>query len=456
MFRKIEIWILYLAILLSIPFAIGFGVLVRQELVGETKLGKISKAAVFLAEVPTNLRKIYQRISGVEVTLQDRFPNINGFVGTPNVEESYLLLSKYDGNLREGVVELVDLRNFKVLHTWNPDIDKFNSLVNKVGEFKNLERDMNNARETLQHPLLTSDGELIFQPFRKIDECSNLISQNVDNVNMIPFHHSMEKDIDGNFWLPSRIYPQSLPSEKVGRVISDDKGFIDDSIIKLSPNREILFEKSISQILIDNDLEYLLFSTGDNRFTHDPIHLNDIQPVNFDSKYWKKGDVFISIRHQSMVFLYRPSTNKIIWKGTGPFFHQHDVDILNDHRISVFNNNSKDFVTGNVVDGHNEVIIYDFKENKYTSYLAESLKKNGVRTITAGRSEILPNGDLLIEETNYARTLYFNSDGTLKWSHVNRANDGKVYIVEWSRILHSQSDILNVNNFLNTRIECND
>ena len=141
MFRKIEIWILYLAIFLSIPFAIGFGVLVRQELVGEIKLGKISKGAVFLSEIPTNLRKIYQRMSGAEVTLQDRFPNIDGFVGSPNIQESYLLLSKYDGNLREGVVELVDLRNFKVLHTWNPDIDKFNKLVPSNYEFKSLMRD---------------------------------------------------------------------------------------------------------------------------------------------------------------------------------------------------------------------------------------------------------------------------------------------------------------------------
>ena len=134
--------------------------------------------------------------------------------------------------------------------------------------------------------------------------------------------------------------------EKVGNELNADGGYADDGIVKLSPDGEILFEKSVSQIFIDNGLEYLLFSVGDRNFTLDPIHLNDIQPVNFDSKYWKKGDVFISIRHQSMVFLYRPSTNKIIWKGTGPFFHQHDVDILNDHQISVFNNNSKDFVTG--------------------------------------------------------------------------------------------------------------
>ena len=95
---------------------------------------------------------------------------------------------------------------------------------------------------------------------------------------------------------------------------------MDDAIVKLDKNGKILYEKSVSQIFIENGLEYLLFSSGDLRFVNDPIHLNDIQPVNNDGNFWKRGDVFLSLRHQSMVILFRPSTNKIIWKGTGPFF----------------------------------------------------------------------------------------------------------------------------------------
>ena len=264
----------------------------------------------------------------------------------------------------------------------------------------------------------------------------------------------METDIDGNIWVPSYIYPQSLPIEKVGRNIRVERDFADDAIVKLSSDGELLFEKSVSQIFIDNGLEYLLFSVAS--FNHDPIHLNDIQPVDFDGEHWKKGDVFLSLRNQSMVLLYRPSTNEIIWKGTWPFFHQHDVDILDEHRISIFNNNSKFFVDGEVVDGHNEVIIYDFKTNKYTSYLKESLIENDVRTIGEGRSQILPNGDLFVEESNYSRTLYFNTDGSLRWTHVNRAENGNVYSVGWSRILYTQEDIQIVNNPLETKGTCNE
>ena len=452
MFKKIEIWILYLTILLSILFAIGFGVLVRQELVGSIKAGWVSKTALTLAEIPINTLKLIG-LRG-DLILEDRFPNLDGFNGTPNSEEFYLLLSRYDGDLQEGVVELVDLRGFEIVHTWNPDIDAFNDLVEQVDEFKYLDRDRHNKRSRLRHPKLTSDGGLLFQddtPLRKINACSNLISQNSHDI----LHHSIETDIDGNIWVPSYMYPQSLPIEKVGRGFGENT-FIDDAIVKLSPDGEILFEKSLSQIFIDNGLEYLLFSVGDTSFDTDPIHLNDIQPINFDGEFWKKGDVFLSIRHQSMVLLYRPSTNEIIWKGTGAYFHQHDVDILDNHRISIFNNNSKDFVDGDVVDGHNEVIVYNFKNNEYSSYLKDSLIEHEVRTITEGRSEILTNGDLFVEESNYGRTLYFNADGSLRWTHVNRADDGNVYMVGWSRILYTKEDIQTVNNFLINKGTCNE
>ena len=454
MFKKIEIWILYLIILFSILFAIGFGVLVRQELVGSIKAGWVSKTALNLAEIPVNVKKILKGPEG-DLTAEDRFPTLDGFNATPNSEESYLLLSRYDGDLKEGVVELVDLRTFKILHTWNPDINAFNDLVEQTNEFKYLSRDQNNSRHLILHPHLIRDGGLLIKrdsPLRKINACSDLVFQNTNDK----FHHSIETDSQGNIWIPSTIYPQSLPIRKVGRDISAEGGYADDAIAKLSPNGEILFEKSVSQIFIDNGLEYLLFSVGDGVFETDPIHLNDIQPVNFNGEFWKQGDIFLSLRSQSMVLLYRPSTNEIIWKGTGLFFHQHDVDILDEHRISIFNNNSKDFVDGDIVDGHNEVVIYNFMTDEYVSYLKESLANNDVRTITQGRSEILTNGDLFIEETNYGRTLYFNADGSLRWTHVNRAEDGNVYRVGWSRILYTKEDIQTVNNFLNNKGTCNE
>ena len=449
MFKKIEIWILYLFIVLSLLLTGLFGALVRQELIG-AKLGWFSKTALAIAEIPRNLSDVVNFVRGDSLILENRFLNQIGFEGVPNSQESYLLLSKYDSDLNEGIVELIDLRSFDVLHTWNPDFDHLNSLIEHVDEFKFLDRDHNNSRARLTHPKLTKDGGLIFTggPLRKIDSCSNIILQISNDF----YHHSIETDIDGNIWAPSFAYPTPLPLEKVGKRPRFDGGYSDDAITKLSPNGKILFEKSVAEIFMENELEYLLYLGGE--FNIDPTHLNDIQPVDFDSKYWNKGDVFLSLRHQSMVLLYRPSTNKIIWKGTSKYFHQHDVDILDDHRISVLNNNSKSFFNGDIVDGHNEVIVYDFETSKYSSYLKESLAQSDVRTITQGQSQILSNNDLFIEETNYGRTMYFNADGSLRWSHVNMGSDAKVYPLGWSRILFGDEDFLAVNNLLATKGTC--
>ena len=71
----------------------------------------------------------------------------------------------------------------------------------------------------------------------------------------------------------------------------------------------------------------------------DPLHLNDIEPLLSDGRHWKKGDLFISLRNRSTVLLYRPLTNKIMRTIQGSFYGQHDVDVISDSTISIFNNN---------------------------------------------------------------------------------------------------------------------
>ena len=447
MFKKIEIWILYLVIFFSVIFTIFFGVLVRQELVGSIKVGWASKAALFLAEIPVNLKKIFQ---DTVIIQRNGALFSNKFEGKVNNYESFLILTRNNGD--EGIVELIDLTNFKVLHTWNPDIDKMNSNLLNQEEFKYIFRDRNNKRFIPRHPLFLENGDLLihhFSPLRKIDSCSNLIFENSTDM----FHHTIEEDDEGFIWIPSYLYPQKIDIKKIGKNIVDENGYIEDAIVKISPNGEIVFEKSVSEILIENNLEHLLFGLG--KFDRDPTHLNDIQPVKKNTKYWKKGDLFLSLRHQSMVFLYRPSTNKIIWKSVGKHFQQHDVNIIDDKKISIFNNNSKFFFNSNQVEKFNEILIYDFEKRKYESYLKKSFEKYKIDTLTGGRGKILPNGDLFVIESDSGNLFYFNADGTLRWGYTNQ-NHGQVYAMGWSRLIHSQNEIDKVNKFLKNKGKCDD
>ena len=439
---KIELWVLCLAGVLLFIGLVGFGSLVRHEILAPvSRLPILSSAALFIAEIPVNLKKIIS-VSDLQSTEQ-RFPNISGFQGNPLAEETYLLLSKYDGDAQRSVVELVDLRSFEVKKTWRPDIDKINESVDtSQPEFENLKRDGNTKRFRIFHPFLTEDGGLIFlgPPMVKIDKNSQLVWQNQEDA----FHHSIEQDQEGNFWIPTTIYPHQVDKEYVGLEFDN---YSDDAITKVSADGEILFQKSVTNIFIENNFMFFDLQSN-NHFDRDPIHLNDIQPVLTDGPHWKRGDLFLSLRHQSMIILYRPSTNKIIWKGAGHTDEQHDVDILDDHRISIFNNNAWETFDGEKVDGSNEVVIYDFKTDSYSKYLNESLKQYDVRTLTEGRSQILDNNDLYIEEQNFGRILYFNKDASLQWQYVNRADDENVYQVSWSRIFYKPEDIKKVRKIL--------
>ena len=442
---KIELWVLFLTVILFFLLLMSFGALVGHKLEApKNRFPIMSEVAYFIAEIPSNFIEILQNKKAKELQVEDRFPNLSGFEGNPLQEEAYLLLSRYNGDIKQSIVELVDLRSFEVKKTWRPDIDKINELVDTtIPDFKNLLRDKYSSRYNIIHPFLTEDGGLIFQnesPLVKIDADSQLVWQNQTDI----FHHSIEQDHQGNLWVPTSLYPYQADKKYLGSKI----GYKDDAITKVSPDGKILFQKSVSNILIENNLGFLLFPTT-SFYTNDPIHLNDIQPVLSDGPHWKRGDVFLSLWGLSTIILYRPSTNKIIWKGVEYTSGQHDVDILDDHRISIFNNNLNLFGNSDV-DGHNEIVIYDFITDSYSKYLDETLAQYDVRTITAGLNQIFDNGDLFIEEQNYGRLLYFNKDTSLQWQYVNRSDDGYVYGLPWSRILYKPEDIKKVRKVIAT------
>ena len=122
MFKKIEIWILYLVIVLFVVFTIFFDVLVRQELVGTKKLGLISKYALIISEIPINLKNIYNQIiddgySMLADNRQSTKPNFKRFKN--NDRHELMVLSRFDGDLNKASVEIINLNNFSVIHKYN-------------------------------------------------------------------------------------------------------------------------------------------------------------------------------------------------------------------------------------------------------------------------------------------------------------------------------------------------
>jgi len=293
---------------------------------------------------------------------------------------------------------------------------------------QDLARDKNLHRYLIRHPAVTQNGDIVIEsrtPMTRVDMCNRVIWNNDKMI----FHHAVETDREGYFWTSGRIEPASIPG------VNRDT-FLDDAITRVSPDGELVFQRSVSQILIDNGLKRYVY--GRSEPDDDPVHLNDVQPVTETGKYWQEGDLFLSLRSQSLLVLYRPKTNKILWSKEGPWLHQHDVDLLDDHRISVFNNNSLEMTPERVVDGHSNIMVFNFDTGEVTQPWDAALAAQNLRSETEGLHRIRKNGDLFVEEQNYGRILDLSSTGELVWDYVNRAKDGFVYRVGWSTLLEPQ------------------
>jgi len=397
---------------------------------GEKGANIIERSANAIANIPLLAHKIVYDIihrENAQLAQGQRFKDKIGMSLTPGAGPAgtALALARYEGDSERGIVEIRSLDDGSVIHVYRPDANEINALSKLPKDVINLKRDFNPKRYLPYSPVPEADGSLVFHamgsPLVKLDACSHPV-WSVDGN----FHHSIERDADGNYWVPELLAKPVIP------YVGDD--FSDDAITEISPNGEVLFRKSVDEILIESGLARVIYSH--DQYLPDGTHLNDIQPAFADGPYWKKGDLFLNLRNPAMIALYRPSENKLLWTKEGPWLLQHDVDIISDHEIGVFNNNSAAGPDGFIVRGSNNMLVYDFATGKVSSPFQKGFEENGVRTKSNGLFTLLPDGSLMVEEQNYGRLLAFDRTGREKWSFVNRApKDGRVFQLGWSRFI---------------------
>ena len=432
LYRKISLWVLLIVILFFIIFSLFFGALVLR-----------SETAQKIVLIPKNIKMLLLDEYDLGFA-SERFKNKKGLLLKKKLnffKTKYLLLSRYSGDEQRSVVELINLYDGKKIHEWKPNFEEINKESKLSLDVINFKRDHNNKRYQMIHPYLQNNGDLFYHsiyqsPLVKIDICSNLIS----TLDMFT-HHSIESDGDG-LWTPITYLPS-----KNNPGLDENKGskktfFYDDGILKVNFNNEKIFEKSFIEILIENELSHLVFDGGIP--FHDPLHLNDIQPVLTDGDYYKKGDLFLSFRNISTIFLYRPSNNKIIWYKKFPWEFQHDVDIIDDKRITIFNNNRLRSQLNKKIK-FNDLIIYNFEKDKTEYILKNKFEELKINTMEEGLAEVLKNGSVFIEETSSGRIIILDKNGEKILEYINRAENNKLYRLNWSRVIDLNIDLFNKN-----------
>lgn len=338
-------------------------------------------------------------------------------------DDGFLLIARYSKKHGQAIVELFSIADEKILHTWIP---KREDLKQHTTRDKFPEGDpLTPQRYRVTHPLLLEDGSLVFNtappgPMARTDVCGKILW-----VNNHQFHHSNELDHNKNI-----VSPTIIENDGQSKVPLRNDGF---AIVTL--DGEIVKEYSVSDILLQGGYRGLLYGIGN--FERDRIHLNDAQPVNYNSDDAAIGDILLSIRHLSTVMLFSPIENKIKWLKTGPWLNQHDINQYGPDGYSIFGNDvfRKNDLTGTLINGRNsEMYIFNPTTGSIKTPFSEILAKNPVATETEGRSRMLENGDVFIEESNYSRLLRL-SENKVRWEYVNGLSTKTVGTLNWSRYL---------------------
>lgn len=406
-----------------------YGWMVNQIGTKNKDFGFLTKPIKFMYSYPDLFEQSVEEVNALPQTF---IPTPADFQGINELDEDLMVLSTYSDTSESRSIVLRNLRTDSIHNKWTFEHPK------KVA-WKEVERILN--------PILCPDGSLIYNfdykrypGLFKVGPSGDIIWKS----DTLVVHHGINIDSEGDVWASTQL-PGSEATGKYS-LNGSEKFFNDYTITEISGETgEILFHKSITEILMENGLGNYLFKSVS---ILDPIHLNDVQPALSTTKYWEKGDVFISNRNMHMIMHYRPSTNELLKILEGPFIHQHDIDILNDSALVLFNNNNYTGVYGNGKPAHNienravdagdfysNIVRYDFSDDSWSFVGEELFAREKIYTENEGLVEFIDEDTYLVEEQNSGILWVIRNDTVIYKDVFDSQHDGHHHLPNWTRIV---------------------
>ena len=380
----------------------------------------VSKFVIDFASFPSNVYHTivptsvpYNIFDPREITDTTSLDGVQLFSDSAGISPNKFMVSTFNSS-KEIEIRLMSFVPNKIYKIWklNED-DKIKSYFKKITDV--------NFPARPHHPYMLKDSSIIVhmgldEGMVSIDKKNKLIWADTTHQ----FHHSIEPENDSTVWISIRVNKSNH---------YNIEGFLNDAICALDPrNGKIKLIKPIADIFIENGYQSIL----DVNYDDDAIHLNDIQPALASSKYWDKGDLLLSIRNRSTIALFRPSNNKIIWLKTGPWLGQHDCDYVDQNTIMVFGNDVIGKKNLKLINGYNDIYFYNFEKDEISKPYTQVMKSAGIKTKTQGRSDLLKNQDLFIDESESGKLYIINKD-SVKMIYTERYDKNHIKMFNWVR-----------------------
>ena len=326
---------------------------------------------------------------------------------------------------RFGVV-LLD-RDNKMLHQWKIPEEVLDRLI--ASEAWSMDK----SHYTIHGTHVFENGDVVFNvegtALVRIDKCSNLLWMLAE-----PTHHSVYVDEEGVIWVPSK-RTVSDPARAFTHMTTP---YEEHLILRVSGDGKVLETISVLEAIYEGKYQGVLLA-GSQHYPQttefDPTHLNDLEIIGeaFAEKneFAEPGDILISMRTIDTVAILDRNTKVMKWAMTGAFLRQHDPDALPNGNLLIFDNrtdkgqhNQAKYHTKPQSFGYSRIIEIDPRTQKivweYTGTEAQPLY-----TSIQGKQQWLPNGNVLITETEGGRVLEVTRDSNeIVWQFENVVGPG--------------------------------
>ncbi len=237
-------------------------------------------------------------------------------------------------------------------------------------------------------------------------------------------HHSIDVDSDGAIWASGTVWRE----QPVEAYVGVRPPFVDETLVKVSPEGEIEREIFILQSLYDSGFQ------GTVRLSHktlDLTHLNDVEVLTAELApafpMFNEGDVLVSVRNINLVAVVDGKTGLVKWHFSHPLIHQHDPDFEPDGRIVIFDNNDDMTRTGEHW-GRSRILAVDPATRDF-DIAYPTAPDQPFYSQEGGKHQLLSNGNRLITEANAGRVFEVTPAGEMVWNWVIDSADGD-YLAE--------------------------
>jgi hypothetical protein len=262
----------------------------------------------------------------------------------------------------------------------------------------------------------------------KLDPDGNVIWSYLQHA-----HHDFDIAADGRIYLLTH----QVTNERIKHYEKLQRPRLDDFVVMLSPDGKELKKVSLTHALVRSRYKSLLYSTPSFALG-DPLHTNAVKVIDKSTAarfpYGRPGQVLLSFREPGVIAVLDPESETIVWATRGPWLGQHDPTLLTNGNILLFDNlgAQDEGNTSRVIEFNPESlqIVWRYRGNPDHPF------ESGLRSA----AQPLPNGNVLITESDGGRLFEVTRDGEIVWEYINPLRGGNsgedekyIPVVSWGQ-----------------------